>query len=184
MKSKSIFTFLFLAFLSFSCKNEEKKEIQEKQAATKPPFTVIIKMTAKEDDIMSLYYKDNTMCCITQEMAIYKEVKKGDQEIVFGLPDGFLPNDLRFDLSAKNPQQLCKVEKIQFLYDEKSFEVLNSDLEKYFLPNAGVIFDAKNRSYTFKEEDGNYDPFLNVTRDFYAQLAILVGNEAMQPAEK
>ena len=182
MKSTSIFAFLFLALLSFSCKNEEKKELQEKQAATKPPFTVVIKMTAKEDDIMTLYYKDNTMCCVTEERAIYKEVKKGEQEIVIELPAGFLPSDFRFDLSAKNPQQLCKVEKIQFLYDEKSFEVLNSDLEKYFLPNACVIFDAKNRSYTFKEEDGNYDPFLNVTRDSYDQLVILVGNEAMQPS--
>jgi hypothetical protein len=174
---------LFFVLLSTSCKDQEKKDNEEKPVS-KPPFTVIINMTAKEDDIMTLYYKDNTMCCVTEEMSVYKEVKKGEQEIVIGLPDGFLPNDLRFDLSAKNPEQVCNVEKIQFLHDEKSFEVLNSDLEKYFLPNAGVIFDTKNRSYTFKEVDGNYDPFLNVTQDFYIGLAGLVGNEAMQPPQK
>lgn len=183
MKSKSIFTFLFLALLSFSCKNEEKKESQEKPVP-QAPFTVIINMTAKEDDIMTLYYKDNTMCCVTEEMAIYKEVKKGDQEIVFGLPEGFLPNDLRFDFSAKNPAQVCKVEKIQILNEGKSFDILNQDLEKYLKPNEGVIFDSKDRSYSFKEIDGNYDPFFTATQDFYSQLVVLVGNNAMQPAVK
>lgn len=184
MKSKSIFTFLFLAFLSFSCKNEEKKESQEKQALTKPPFTVVITMTAKEDDIMTLYFKDNSMSTFQEDNSIYKEVKKGEQEIVFGLPDGFLPNDIRFDFSAKNPAQVCKVEKIHLLNEEKSFDIMNADFEKYLMPNAGVIFDSKDRSYSFKEVDGNYDPFINVTPDFYAQLVILVGNGAMQPPVK
>lgn len=184
MKSKSIFTFLFLALLSFSCKNEEKKESQEKQAPAKPPFTVIITMTAAEEDIMTLYFKDNTMSTFEEEKGIYKEVKKGEQEIVFGLPDGFLPNDIRFDLSAKNPAQVCKVEKIHFLNEEKSFDIINADIEKYLTPNAGVVFDSKDRSYSFKEVDGNYDPFINVTPDFYAKLVILVGNSAMQPPVK
>ena len=183
MKSTSIFTFLFFVLLSISCKNQEKKENEEKPVS-KPPFTVIINMTAKEDEIMTLYYKDNTMCCVTEEMAIYKEVKKGDQEIVFGLPEGVLPNDLRFDLSVKNPSQVCKVEKIHILNDGKSFDILNQDLEKYLKPNEGVVFDSKDRSYSFKEVNGNYDPFLTPTQDFYSQLAILVGNNAMQPAVK
>jgi hypothetical protein len=183
MKFKSICTFLFFALLSLSCKNEEKKDSQEKEAQ-KPPFTVIINLNAKEDDIMTLYYKDNTACCFTEEMAIYKEVKKGDQEIVFGLPEGFLPNDLRFDLSAKVPTHVCKVEKIHILNQEKSFDILNTDLEKYLKPNDGVVFDSKDRSYSFKEVGGNYDPFLNATPDFYSQLVVLVGNDAMQPAVK
>jgi hypothetical protein len=141
-------------------------------------------MTTKEDDIMTLYYKDNTMCCVTEEKAIYKEVKKGDQEIVFGLPEGFLPNDLRFDLSVKNPAQVCKVEKIHILNEGKSFDILNQDLEKYLKPNVAVIFDSKDRSFSFKEVNGNYDPFSTTTQDFYAQLVILVGNKAMQPAVK
>jgi hypothetical protein len=184
MKSKSIFTFLFFALLCLSCKNEEKKENQEKEVSQKPPFTVVLTMTAKEDDIMTLYFKDKTMCCVTEEMAIYKEVKKGNQEIVFGLPEGFLPNDLRFDLSVKNPNQVCKVEKIHILNDGKSFDILNQDLEKYLKPNEGVVFDSKDRRYSFKEVNGNFDPFLTATPDFYSQLVVLVGNNAMQPPVK
>jgi hypothetical protein len=183
MKTKLILVSLILSISFLSCKNEEKKESQEKKTSQES-FTVVINMTAKEDDIMTLYYKDNTMCCVTEEMSIYKEVKKGDQEIVFGLPDGFLPNDLRFDFSAKVPTQVCKVEKIHLLNQGKSFDILNGDLEKYLKPNEGVIFDSKDRSYSFKEVEGNYDPFLTVTQDFYSQLVVLVGNKAMQSVVK
>jgi len=174
---------MFFVLLSLSCKNQEKKDSQEKPVS-KPPFTVIINMTAKEDDIMTLYFKDNTMPTFVEEKSIYKEVKKGDNEIVIGLPDGFLPNDIRFDLSVKVPTQVCKVEKIHVLNQENSFDILNQDLEKYLTPNEGVIFDNKDRNYSFKEVGGNYDPYLSATPDFYSKLVILVGNKAMQPAGK
>jgi hypothetical protein len=183
MKLKSIFTFLFFALLSFSCKNEEKKDSQEEQASERP-FTVAITMTAKEDDIMTLYYKDNTMPNFVEEMSIYKEVKKGDQEIVFELLEGSVPNDFRFDLSLKVQTQVCKVDKIHFLYQGKSFDIFNKDFEKYLKPNDGVIFDSKDRSYSFKEVDGNYDPFINTTLDFSPLLESLVGYDAIKPMVK
>jgi len=103
MKITSILSFLFLASLFISCKGEPKKDIEEKQVAQEP-FTVVINMTAKEDDIMTLYYMDNTMDNFMEDVSIYKEVKKGDQEIVIALPEGYLPKSIRFDLSTKEPK--------------------------------------------------------------------------------
>ena len=58
------------------------------------------------------------------------------------------------------------------------------DFEKYLKPNDGVIFDSKDRSYSFKEVDGNYDPFINTTLDFSPLLESLVGYDAIKPMVK
>ncbi len=180
MKFKSIFTFLFILLVTVSCKKEDKDAASEKQA-TPPPFTIIITMTAKEDDIMSLYYKDNSVPNFIEEMSVYKEVKKGNQEIVINLPEGVLPNDVRFDLSTRTQTQVCKIEKIHLENQGKSFDFVNQDLEKFLIPNPLVVFDAKDRSYSFKEVDGNYDPFLNVTDEFRSLMIPLITQS--QPAK-
>lgn len=186
MRLKSIFALLFVVLLTVSCKKEEKTNTEEKQVLpAQERFTVVISMIAKEDDIMTLYYKDNTMENYVEDVSIYKEVKKGDQEIVIALPEGYLPNGLRFDLSTRVPSQVCKIEKIHVSNQGQSFDILNKDLEKYLTPNEGVVFDTKDRSYSFKEFEGNYDPIIYATPEFYALLAPLVGKEAFdQPAVK
>jgi hypothetical protein len=55
---------------------------------------------------------------------------------------------------------------------------------KGYKPNDGVIFDSKDRSYSFKEVDGNYDPFINTTLDFSPLLESLVGYDAIKPMVK
>jgi hypothetical protein len=185
MKFKSIFILLLVISLSFSCKNEEKKAADEQEEVSQRPFTVGIKMNVKEDDVICLYYKDNTISFFTEDMAVYKNLKKGDgQDILFELPEGAVPNDFRFDLSCQNKNQVCHVESIHFLYKGKSFEIFNKDLEKYLKPNEGVVFDNQKRDYSFKDFNGNYDPFLTTTLEFYPLLETLVGYDAFKPIVK
>lgn len=174
MKLKSIFTVLLIAAIAVSCKKEEKKEVQENKAPEVSPFTITIDMTAKEDDIMSLYYKDASVDNFIEEMSVYKEVKKGDQQIQINLPEGILPNDVRFDLSTRTKSQVCKINRVRVENQGKNFEFSNQDLEIYLTPNPGIVFDPKDRSYSFKEVDGNYDPFLNVTDAFRTAMTPLV----------
>lgn len=186
MKLKSIFALLFVLLFTVSCKKEEKKEGENEAEVSQRPFTVSIRMKVKEDDVITLYFKDNTISYFTEDMAVYKSLVKGEQmqDIVFELPEWAVPNDFRFDLSAKTQSQVCYVENIHFLYHGKSVDIFNKDLEKYLKPNEGVIFDSKDRSYSFKAVNGNYDPFLTTTLDFYPLLETLVGYEAFKPVVK
>jgi len=184
MKLKSIFTLLFVVLLTVSCKKDEKKEGQKEAQASQSPFKVTISIKIKEDDLMCLYFKDNTAPYFTEDMALYKNLKKEEeiQDIIFELPKSAVPNDFRFDLSIQTKTQVYYVDKIHFLYGDKSFEILNKDLEKYLKPNPGVVLNSVDRAYSFKETNGNYDPFLTTTLEFYPLLETLVGYDAFRPA--
>lgn len=163
-----------------SCKNKVDNVISEKEN----PFTIEMNITIKQDDVICIYYKDKTIGFFSEEMGIYKNLVKSDlpQNIVFEVPEGISPNDVRLDLSHQNKNQTMLVNKIIFSFKGKSFEILNKDLDKYFTPNKGIIFNEKERSYTFKNnEDGSYDPFLTTTGEFYPLLEKLVGHKAFVP---
>jgi hypothetical protein len=75
------------------------------------------------------------------------------------------------------------VNTLKFSLAGESFEINNTELEKYLSPNEGVVFDSLSRNFTFKKDTkGNYDPFLTTTGQFYPLLEKLVGIGAFQPA--
>jgi len=176
---KIILSILLVTTVVFnSCKNKEN--VKEKTTEDMP-FIVEMNVTIKQDDVTCLYYKDNSISFFNEGMGIYKNLTKSDtpQNIIFELPIGFIPNDFRLDLSHQNQKQKITVNKIIFKYKGKSFEIVNKDIDKYFIPNEGVIFNDADRSFTFKlNKDGNYDPFLSSTGQFYPLLETLVGPKA------
>ena len=184
MKKFNILLLFIIVSQFISCnnsKNNEKEVIQKK----KNVFTVEINIVNKEKDVICLYYKDNTISFFNDEMAIYKNIEKSDipQNVIFELPEDFLPNDFRFDFSHENLNQSMTVNKIKFSLAGENFEILNTDLEKYLTPNEGVVVDSVSRNYTFKKDNnGNYDPFLTTTGQFYPLLEKLVSIGAFQPA--
>ena len=142
-------------------------------------------ITNKEKDVTCLYYKDNSITYFNNDMAIYKNIEKSEspQTVVFELPEDFLPNDFRFDLSHENQNQSMTINYIKFSYEGETFEIRNEDIEKFFTTNEGIIFNPNNRIFTFKKlKDGNYDPFLTTTGQFYPLLERLVGIGAFQPS--
>jgi hypothetical protein len=183
MKKISVLLLFVLVFQFISCdksKNIEKEEIQQK----KNIFTVEINAVINEKDVICLYYKDNSISFFNEEMAIYKNIEKSNvpQTIVFELPENFIPNDFRFDLSHVNPNQKMKINTINFSFKGEEFDINNIDLEKYFTNNEGVVFNETDRFFSFqKTKEGNYDPFLTTTGQFYPLLEKLVGIGAFQP---
>lgn len=177
---KSIFKILIFSIILTSCKNDENKNSIEKESIQNKPFTVEIQMIVKEDDVICLYYKDLSISYFTEEMAIYKNLKKSSstQTIIFELPESFVPNDFRFDLSCQNKNQEIYVERMIFTFKDENFVILNEDIDKYLQPNEGVEFNLSSRVYTFKEVKGAYDPFLTTTGQFFPLLEPLVGYEA------
>ena len=184
MKKLSVlFLIVFLGVIA-SCDSSKKSEKTEIEIR-KNVFTVEINAVINEKDVLCLYYKDNTIGFFNEDMTIYKNIEKSvtPQTIIFELPEDFLPNDFRFDLSHENPNQSMVVNTIKFSYAGESFEILNTDLDKFFTSNEGIVFDPSTRTYTFKKDtNGIYDPFLTTTGQFYPLLEKLVGIGAFQPA--
>lgn len=167
--------FLILAIVATSCKKDEVK----KQIVEEKPFTVTMNVNIKENDVICIYYKDNSVGFFNEDMAIYKKIIKNDsaQTLIFELPEGVLPNDFRLDLSHENPNQTMVINKITFSNNEKSFDINKNDIDKYFAPNDAVKYNNEEKSFTFKKnEDGSYDPFLATTGQFYPLLETLVGS--------
>lgn len=186
---KSLLALLSFAFVLVSCKGNKEGALQPKTEMTNSvegPFTVEFQMKVKEDDVICLYYKDLSITFFSEDMAIYKNLKKSDasQSMIFTLPKNFVPNDFRFDLSCQNKNQAIYIEKIIFTFGDESFTILNEDIDKYLQPNDGVVFDLSKRTYTFKDGKTGYDPFLTTTGQFYPLLEKLVGYEAFERPAK
>jgi len=186
---KSLLAILLFSFVLLSCKGDkENKEIQkQEETAIEKPFTVEFIMKVKEEDVICLYYKDLSTTFYVEEMSIYKNLQKSEtsQSMIFTLPQDFVPNDFRFDLSCQNKNQTIYVEKIIFNFRGETFTIFNADIDKYLKPNDDVVFNLSNRTYTFKESKaGSYDPFLTTTGQFYPLLEKLVGYEAFAPIAK
>lgn len=181
---KNFFLVFFLVFF-FSCKEKNNNSINENiQIENKEKsFTVEIALKSYEEDVMCLYYKDNSITFFNEDMGIYKNISKseGFQNISFELPENVNPNDFRFDLSHQNPKQKLIIEKITFTKGDKSFKIEGDKISKYLEPNYGVIFNEDDNTFTFRDnEDGSYDPYLSTNGNFYPLLETLVGYTAFE----
>lgn len=176
MKNFLLFVAIITASFFTSCGNkEEKKEEVEKEK----PFTVEMQIIVEQDDVICLYYKDNSISFFSEDMGIYKNLTKSKevQNIIFELPENFVPNDFRFDLSHQNKEQTMTIKNIVFSNKNNNFNIEGKDLFKYLKANEGIVSNLN--VFTFKNnEDGSYDPFLSTTGDFYPLLEVLVGYNA------
>lgn len=174
MKRFSLAAFAVISFLVTSCKTDSKKTgaaEEEKPAIVE----VAVTLTSKDADVMTLYYKDNSITYYVEDMAIYKNLKAGKQELLFELPEDVVPNDFRFDISTQSAGNVIEIESIEFRYMANSFKILNQDLAKYFNPNEFLTFDIATRKYETKKVDGKYDPFLTTTGQFYPEYEKMIG---------
>lgn len=178
MKTKLIAASFLLTLAFVSCKNEEKKEsvapaVEEVKANT---FDVTVDVVLKTDDDLILYYKDGTNEWFVEEKAVWNTVKGKNevQSVVFNLPEGVLPNDLRLDIGRNEFKDLKDIEikKITISYLGNKFEIQQDQIETFFKPNQFISYDAATKLYSFKkDEQGNYDPFFETKPEFYPQLA-------------
>ncbi len=171
MKTKFIITCLILAFIS--CKDVKKEEEKAKEVKKPITFDVITDVVVKKDDDLIVYYKDGTNEWFDEQHAIWVNVKGSDalQTITFSLPEGVLPNNLRFDFSKNPLQEPVKISKIRISYLKNSFDVNENDITRFFEINECVKYDKSTKLYTpIKDSKGIYDPFLSITMDFYNQM--------------
>ncbi|WP_433765050.1 hypothetical protein [Flavobacterium ginsenosidimutans] len=177
MNKKNILINLLAIVCFISCKNKDVQEpVEEVKANT---FDVIVDLNIQKDDELILFYKDASIAYFDEKNTVYNGVKgKAEaQTITFSIPEGILPNDIRFDISSKKEQQPIKINSIALSYNGKIFKVEQQDLLKYFTPNEFINFDAATGTASFTEKEGNYDPIFNTKPAIYVELEKLEGKQ-------
>jgi hypothetical protein len=170
MKTKLIFLNVLLLGSLISCKNqEEKKLIEEVKANT---FDVIVDLDIKKDDELILFYKDPSISFFDEKNTVYYGIKGKNehQTIIFSVPEGVLPNDIRFDVSSKKDQEPIKINSITLSFQERKFIIDQKNLLKYFSPNEFINFDETTGNITFIKKGENFDPFFLTKPAIYPEL--------------
>ncbi|MNQ83061.1 hypothetical protein D3C85_981310 [compost metagenome] len=174
MKTKLIVASFLLTLTLVSCKNEEKKEsvtpaVEEVKANT---FDVVVDLVIKKDDELILFYKDQSINYFDEKNTVYYGVKgkPESQTITFSVPEGVLPNDIRFDISSKKDQEPIKLNSITLSFEGRKFRINETDLLKYFTPNEFIEFDDSTATATFNSKGEIYDPIFNTKQAIYVEL--------------
>ncbi|WP_166921423.1 hypothetical protein [Flavobacterium poyangense] len=170
MKTKSILLSLLMIVSLISCKNAEKeKPVEEVKANT---FDVIVDLDIKKDDELILFYKDPSISYFDEKNTVYYGIKgkEESQTVVFSIPEGILPNDIRIDISSKKDQEPIKINSITLSFEGRSFKIDQKDLLKYFTPNEYIKFDEATGIATFINNGEKYDPFFLVKASIYPEL--------------
>lgn len=174
MKTKLIVASFLLTLAFVSCKNEEKKEsetpvVEEVKANT---FDVVVDLVIKKDDELILFYKDQSITYFDEKNTVYYGIKgkPESQTITFSVPEGVLPNDIRFDISSKKDQEPIKINSISLSFEGRSFKINEKDLLKYFTPNEFIEFDDESATATFTSKGEIYDPIFNTKPAIYVEL--------------
>ena len=170
MKTKLFFLNVLMLVSLISCKNkEEEKPIEEVKANT---FDVIVDLDIKNDDELILFYKDPSISFFDEKNTVYYGIKGKNehQTITFSLPEGVLPNDIRFDVSSKKDQKPIKINSITLSFEERLFKIDEKNLLKYFTPNEFINFDETTGIATFVRKGENYDPYFLTKPAIYPEL--------------
>lgn len=176
MKIKLVLISFFLIVCMVSCKNEAKKEEVISEEIKSKTFDVTVDLVVKTDEDLILYYKDGTNEWFVDEKAVWSSVKGKNevQTVLFKLPEGVLPNDIRLDIGRNEFKDLkgLEIKKMKISYLDNKFEIQQDQIGSFFNSNQFITYDAVTKLYSFKKDDkGNYDPFFETKPEFYPQLA-------------
>ena len=185
MKAKLIIISLLSSLMFVSCKNEEKKADNNEDSikVEKPKsltFDVSVDLVIPTDDELILLYKDGSNLEFIDANTVWAGVKGSNntQKVLFSLPEGVVPTDLRLDIGRNEFKGLkfIEIKKITISYLDNKFEINQNEINNYFEANQFIEFNPQNNLYTFKKDaKGNYDPNFLVKEPLHAQLKRVSG---------
>ncbi|WP_396177347.1 hypothetical protein [Flavobacterium sp.] len=178
MKTKFLTTFIVIATIFASCKEESSKteEIATKEANN---FKVIVNVTIKKDDNLSLFYTEDGSTDFSQIQPLWVDVKGSDaaQDVVFNLPEDAMPTQIRLDFGINKEQETIIINKFSMYYSGKSFEAPGEQFYLYFAPDVSkTVFDKDKRTIDAVVKDGvrQYPSFYPNTKPVGEEIAKLV----------
>lgn len=166
-KSFSLFLLLFWgAQLTLSCNaNKAKKEEH---------FKVSIDLIAYHKSTIQVFYKINADGRYFEALSQKKNIMPGAslQQIVFELPYGVKPKNLRIDLGEQENDSI-RVENIRLRYKNLELNGNHGVYKSWFAFNPNVIESRDGLTYHLKRMNHFFDPQLNGNRKLNAKLVKL-----------
>lgn len=137
MKTKFIVLLVALFSIFLSCKDEksvDNLEVVKPETEVENFVKVTLKVIVKKQDDFALFYTEDGSVNFFDVKPIWQGVKGSDveQDVVFSLPEGIFPTQLRFDLGLKQDQENVIIKGLKITYKDKTFETYGSDFFKYF----------------------------------------------------
>ncbi|GGG39005.1 hypothetical protein GCM10011414_05420 [Croceivirga lutea] len=165
-----IYQLCLVALLIFSaCKNSARKDENGTEAGSlseeidlEDRLIVRMNMLVPEDDNFEIYFRQKDEK-FHSDFKIAKNVvgsaQAQDVEFVFDILD--FPSHLRIDFGRNTNQGQMKLNSLVFQYNDNVHEFTTEELNKYFIPNAGMIVDFEFGNITTKKVNEKYNPYLN-----------------------
>lgn len=167
---------LLSLLIILSCKKDLIKKVNKKPET----FDFIADVIVKQDDDLILYYKGGTNEWFDEQHSVWVHVLGSDklQRIKFSLPEGVLPNHLRFDFSKNPIQEPVRIFRIKINYLDRSFEINEDNILNYFNINECVVFDKAQKKYKpIRDSKGVFDPYMLINENFYSEMDnVITGN--------
>jgi hypothetical protein len=136
MKLKTLLIIGIISLFTIGCKNEKTSESLEVVAPeTKDNiFRVTLKVIASKDDDFALFYTEDGSINFFDVKPVWQGVKgsETEQEVMFQLPDGVYPTQLRFDLGLNKDQSDIIIKGVKFSYNDKEFVANGAEFFNYF----------------------------------------------------
>jgi hypothetical protein len=182
---KKIILVLSLTFFGvlISCKNDESKANQDKITETTTEvkkdtlFTITLNATVLKDDSFQVYYKSQGEERYIEEKSQFTEFKGSDkpQNIVFRLPDGVIPDNIRLDFGTNKDQEPIKINNFKVSYFGKDFSVNGTDFFKYLLvEKVTADYDPATAMISPKDINGIHDPQSTSEKGLYDEIQKLI----------
>jgi hypothetical protein len=140
---------------------------------------IIIRGEFKSDDLVEIYYAENSLEEFSSEKKITSKINGKDviQDVVFLLPEKTYPIKVRLDISDNRDQKGIEIESFHFIIGKDKLEILQKDFGSYFVANNYINFNPNNGKFDCKyiEENGNknYNPYFVSTPKLIKKLQIL-----------
>jgi len=175
---KKTLSIIFIAFLVFSCgnksenKNKEDLVSEEKNEINPNSFKIEVEGIWKKDDELVVFWKDASISYFDDEHTIYQGIKGSDlpQKVIFELEEGFVPNDIRFDVSSAKEQNEIILNYIKLEQQDRYFVITKDKLTKFFRPNEFVDLNTTSGIIKTKIINGTYDPILYTNPEIYVEM--------------
>lgn len=182
MKANKLVLMLFLTMALIGCKNEEKVETSIETTTEAPKaevYTFTLNAVIKADDDFQIFFKeDNDPQSPFEEVnSVWSGAIKGNenaQDIVFTLPEGVYPTQIRFDFGQKKQDEIL-VNSLKVEFKEKSVVFKGADFFNFFTPDDNFVKIDKTTSkiIPIEQKDGAFDPMLYSNTDFNTEMSKL-----------
>lgn len=127
-----LFLIVVILFSFVGCKKERETGIA---GAEGKHMQVMLEVVAEKDDNFSVYYTEDGSIDFSKEEPVWMPVQGSSkvQEVVFNLPEGKVPTQLRLDLGTNKQQEEVVLKKVSIIYFDQIFIVEDRDIFTFFM---------------------------------------------------